>query len=151
MIGPSDVELARRCVEAHYAGCPQVLPGVPADMRGGRWRRGDWEDWILVPSRLAEADIVALEAELPFRLPPLFRAFLVSYFVLDMDFGEYRLPELPSDGPLVPARRFLVQLALWDIGYAQFGDHNYGDPLCFDLRAPTPEGTTPSWRSTTTG
>jgi hypothetical protein len=109
-------------------------------MRRGTWQRGDWMDWKLVPSRLTEADILTLENELPFHLPPLFRAFLVTYYVLDMDFGDFRLPQLPSDDPLVEVRRWLLQPALWQIGYAQFGGGTFGDPLCFDLRSATPGG-----------
>ena len=96
MIDTADVALVQRCLEAYYERCPKVLPGVPAEMRRGQWQKNDWVDWKLVPSRLTEADVTALEARLPFRLPPLFRAFLITYFVLDMDFGEFHLPALQA-------------------------------------------------------
>jgi hypothetical protein len=109
MIDPADIALVKRCLEAYYASCSQILPVVPADMRRGQWQESDWVDWKLIPSRLKEADVAALEARLPFGLPPLFRAHLVTYFVLDMDFGEFRLPALPSDAPLNNVQRYLVQ------------------------------------------
>jgi hypothetical protein len=143
MIEAADVDLVRRCLKAYYARCSQVLPGVPAEMRRGEWQQNDWVDWKLVPSRLTEADVLLLEAELPFRLPPLFRAFLVTYFVLDMDFGDFSLPQLPSDDPLKEVQRYLLQPDLWRIGYAQFAGGTCGDPVCFDLRAPTPDGDFP--------
>jgi hypothetical protein len=142
-VDATDVQHVRRCLEAYYARCSQVLPGVPDEMRRGEWQQDDWVDWKLVPSRLTEADVTALEAELPFRLPPLFRAFLVTYFVLDMDFGEFSLPQLPSDDPLVEVRRYLLQPQLWRIGYAQFAGGTCGDPVCFDLHSPTPDGDFP--------
>lgn len=37
----ADLQLAQRCVEAFYEQCPKVLPGVPAEMHGGQWQRGD--------------------------------------------------------------------------------------------------------------
>ena len=78
MIDPADVELAKRCLEAYYERCPQVLPGVPDEMKRGEWQKDDWVDWKLVPSRLTEADVIAMESELPFHLPPMFRAFGAS-------------------------------------------------------------------------
>jgi hypothetical protein len=143
MIDKVDVELVKRCLESYYEGCPQVLPGVPAELRRGEWQHNDWVDWKLVPSRVTEADVTELEAQLPFRLPPLFRAFLVTYFVLDMDFGEFCLPALPSDSPLRNVKRFLLQPRLWSVGYASFADGECGDPVCFDLQAPTPDGDYP--------
>lgn len=131
----ADVALAKRCLEAYYARCPQVLPRVPAEMRRGEWQQDDWVGWKLVPSRLTEADVAAPEAELPFRLPPLFRAFLVSYFVLDMDFGDFYLPRA--------VRRYLFQPDLWRIGYARFAGGTCGDPVCLDPHAPTPDGDFP--------
>lgn len=140
MINRADVDLVKRCLEAFYEGCPQVLPGVPTEMRRGEWQQDDWVDWKLISSRLTEADVIALESELPFHLPPLFRAFLITYFVLDMDFGEFHLPALPSNAPLENVKRFLLQPELWRIGYAQFAGNDCGDPVCFDLQAPTPDG-----------
>lgn len=140
MIDPADVALVKRCLESYYESCPQVLPGVPAEMLRGKLQDSDWVEWKLIPSRLTEADVVTLEHKLPFALPPLFRAFLVTYFVLDMDFGEFYLPALPSDAPLKNVEHYLLQPNLWKIGYAQFAGGTCGDPVCFDLKALTHEG-----------
>ena len=140
MIDPADVDFAKRCLETYYENCSQVLPGVPAEMRRGEWEQDGWTYWKLIPSRLTEADVHALESELTFHLPPLFRAFLISYFVLGLDFGEFQLPRLPCDEPLKEVRRYLLQPELWRIGYAQFGRNVEGDPVCFDLKAPAADG-----------
>jgi hypothetical protein len=143
MIPSADVQLVKRCLEAYYENCSQVLPNVPDDMKRGTWQQDDWVDWKMIPSRLTETDVEILEAKLPFRLPPLFRAFLVTYFVLDMDFGQFCLPALPSDDPLKHVKLYLLQTNLWRIGYAQFASGDCGDPVCFDLEAPTVEGDYP--------
>lgn len=143
MIDKADVQLVKQCLEAYYEKCTQVLPDVPAEMRRGMWQNNDWVGWKLLPSRLTEADVAALEARLPFCLPPLFRAFLVAYFVLDMDFGEFQLPALPRDDPLKYVRRFLLRDELWRIGYGPFAGGACGDPVCFDLQAPTLDGDYP--------
>ena len=143
MIDPADVDFAKRCLETYYENCSQVLPGVPAEMRRGEWEQDGWTYWKLIPSRLTEADVHALESELTFHLPPLFRAFLISYFVLGLDFGEFQLPRLPCDEPLKEVRRYLLQPELWRIGYAQFGRNVEGDPVCFDLKAPAADGDYP--------
>ena len=140
MIDNADVQLVKHCLDTYYTKCPQVLPRVPADMRRGQWQEDDWVDWKMIPSRLTEADVDALEKKLPFRLPPLFRAFLVTYFVLDLDFGEYQLPQLSSDAPLRDVQRYLLQPSLWAIGYSQCASSGCGDPVCFDLHAPHEEG-----------
>lgn len=140
MIATSDIQLVKQCLEAYYAFCPKTLPRVPDDMRDGNWQEDDWVRWKLIKSRLSEADVMALESELPFPLPPLFRAFLVTYHVLDMDFGEFVLPVLPSDEPLKDVKQYFSHTNLWDIGYAQFASGECGDPVCFDLRAPMPDG-----------
>lgn len=139
MIDAADIQQVKRCLEAYYVRCPQVMPGVPVEMRRGEWEKDGWMDWKLVPSRLTEVDVVALEAELPFRLPPFFRAFLVTYFVLDLDFGNFQLPALPSNDPLRDVRPCLLRPTLWRIGYAPCGGA-CGDPVCFDLQAPTCDG-----------
>lgn len=140
MIDTRDIQLVKHCLESYYANCPKELPVVPPEMRLGKWEQDDWVRWKLVESRLMEADVLAIEAELTFALPPLFRAFLVTYYVLDMDFGEFVLPALPSDDPLVQVRQNLFQTNLWEIGYAQFASGECGDPVCFDLQAPRPDG-----------
>jgi hypothetical protein len=137
MVEATDLALARRCLEAYYERCHQSLPVVPSDMRCDPSDTNEWVKWKLIESKLTEADILELERMLPFKLPPLFRAFLISYCVLDMDFGDFLLPELPSNTPLKKVRLYLLQRDLWDIGYAQFGSNPYGDPLCFDLQSPT--------------
>jgi hypothetical protein len=60
--------------------------------------------------------------------------------VLDMDFGEFHLPALPSDAPLKNVQRLLLQPRLWQIGYAQIAGNGCGDPVCLDLQVVTPEG-----------
>jgi hypothetical protein len=140
MIKTSDIQFVKQCLESYYAHCPQTLPDVPNEMRDGVWEEDDWVRWKLIESRLTEADVLDIENELPFRLPPLFQAFLVTYHVLDMDFGAFHLPELPSDKPLEQVRQYLFRTELWDIGYAQFASGESGDPVCFDLQAPMPDG-----------
>lgn len=140
MIADRDIQLVKQCLEAYYSFCPKMLPEVPDEMRDGSETDDDWVRWKLIESRLSEADVLELEEELPFSMPPLFRAFLVTYHVLDMDFGKFRLPELPSDAPLEQVRQYLFQANLWAIGYARFASGESGDPVCFDLRAPMPDG-----------
>lgn len=140
MIEVSDIQLAKRCLEAHYERCSKAHPTVPPEMRQGEGQQDGWMQWKLVTSRLTEVDVAAFEKELPFCLPSLFRAFLVSYYVLDMDVGGFPLSPLPSDAPLKYARHYLQQPSLWQIRYAQFAGAECGDPVCFDLQASTPDG-----------
>jgi hypothetical protein len=100
----------------------------------------EWVQWKLIESKLNERDILEFEAKLPYKLPPLFKAYLLSYCVLGMDFGDYYLPEISCDAPLRATENYALQPTLWAIGYGPFGGNPYGDPLCFDLQAPTPDG-----------
>ncbi|MFO0867135.1 MAG: SMI1/KNR4 family protein [Gemmataceae bacterium] len=140
MVDKGDIDLARYCLEAFYRNNQQVSPRVPEEMKTGTWEDDGWSHWQLIPSRVSEADVAAIEDMLPFSLPPLFRAILVSYFALDMTIGEFSLPEMPSDDPLSEVKAYLIRPTLWAIGYAPFAGNVEGDPVCFDLRADAPNG-----------
>lgn len=119
---------------------PAVAPGVPSDMRCSEPDGEGWCEWKMIPSSVKEADVAALEARLPCRLPPVLRAYLTTYCVLGMDFGEFLLPQVPSDKPLAAITRLLMSREPWAAGYVQIASTVDGDPVCLDVRSPTSDG-----------
>jgi hypothetical protein len=124
-----------------------LLPAVPEDMQV----KGevdpddsDWFVWRMLPSTVSEKDLAKLAAKLPAPLPPFYKSFLASRFVLDLDQGDYTLPSLPSDKPLYEVASLLRQDFAHGAGFMQFGQaRGCGDPLCFDIQRPTPDGDYP--------
>jgi hypothetical protein len=57
-----------------------------------------------------------------------------------MDFGEFHLPEVPSDKPLAPIASLLMSREMWAAGYVQVASTVDGDPVCLDVRSPTSDG-----------
>src|ERR1700681_208337 len=88
------------CLDAYYEHCSGLAVGVPEAMRLGESDGDGWCSWKMLPSSGNSSEVAALETQLPCRLPPVFRAFLTTRLVLDLDFGQFQLPELPSDEPL---------------------------------------------------
>ena len=94
------------------------------------------------PSLVQPRDVDALEADLRVRLPPFYRAFLCCRVVLGLDFGDYALPDVGCDDPLVEVRTLLS--ASLGPGFIQFGHaRGCGDPLCFDLTRADEDGDCP--------
>jgi hypothetical protein len=137
-----DRRFVEGCLEAAYEA-HTLLPFVPRDMRLGPPDAEGWADWKMLPSRVTEADIRALEKRLPAPLPPAFVAYLTARHVLAMNFGEYSLPVLPTRAPLRDARNFLMARELWPCGYLQFAGGPCGDPVCFDIARRRPNGDYP--------
>jgi hypothetical protein len=137
-----DRRLVESCLDAAYkARTP--LPGVPRDMRLGPPDAKGWSDWQMLPSRVNEAEVRALEHRLPAPLPPTSVAYLTARHVLGMEFGEYCLPQLPTRGALRQAREYLMARELWACGYLRFASGPCGDPVCFDIARPRPNGDYP--------
>jgi hypothetical protein len=129
------------CLAVYYdTHLPAVAAGVPSDMRASEPDGEGWCDWKMIPSSAKDADVSALEARLPCRLPPVLRAYLTTFCVLGMDFGEFHLPEVPSDKPLAHITSLLMSRELWAAGYVQVASTVNGDPVCLDVRSPTSDG-----------
>lgn len=104
-----------------------------------------WVQWKPLPSTVTEAEVRALEEEFGAEFPPLFRAFLTTSFVMNLEGGDVRLPALPSDAPLGEIQSMLEAWApLHESGYLAFADGpNDAGPLCFDTRRPREDGDCP--------
>lgn len=116
--------------------------GVPPEMMEGEIDSEGWVRWKMLPSRVSEEQIRNLEERLPGPLPPLFRAYLTTRFTMDVEWGEVRLPGVPSDNPLQEIERAIDDhdFLLGD-GYVAFGDSsNDIGPLCFDMHDRLPDG-----------
>lgn len=142
-ISDADRNFIEQCLDAWYDCCLRQAVDVPDDMRVDPLDDEEWTEWKMIPSRLTSDDLEALHAGLPAKLPPLFLAYLSTRHVLDMDFGEYALPALPSDKPLEHAARLLTNRDLWPAGYIQFASGECGDPVCFDFQRPQANGDYP--------
>ena len=98
MISEQDTALMQRCLDAYYQSCPQILPGPPIEMLVSEADQDEeWRKWRPIPSSFTLVDVARLEENLPAKLPSLFKTYLTTYHILDMDFGEYHLPPLPSN------------------------------------------------------
>jgi hypothetical protein len=117
-------------------------PRVPEDMRvpGSLPNSSGWMEWHIIPSRVSDTDLDNLEKDLPAKLPAIYRAYLSTYHIIDSDFGDWWLPELPSDRPLFRASQYLHQKDLWELDLMQIGSNPFGDPVCLDLRSKREDG-----------
>jgi hypothetical protein len=114
--------------------------GVPREMQVGEVNSEGWVEWCLLPSTLREADVEAMESDFRVRLPPPFRAFLLSRHQLfdQVQSRQYNqlvlMPDTPFGKPLSPLRELMsAWRPLIDAGFipfAQWGD-GWG-PMCFD-------------------
>ena len=73
--------------------------GVPELMQMGPIKDG-WVRWKLVPSTVSQEEIAQLEQEWGLCFPPLFRAFLTTYYHFFGVITQGRLPNQSSDCPL---------------------------------------------------
>lgn len=131
-----DQILVRQCLDAFYDRCPKILPGVPSDMLApDADLDAEWQKWKMLPSTVTKGELDAIDAELPAPLPSTFRYFLSTYHILDMDFGQYKLPVMPSNGPLGFAKWRLMHKEMWPAGFMEFAGTQDGDPVCFDIQS----------------
>lgn len=125
-----------------------IRPDAPADMIDGAPSESGWVPWKPVPSPVTDADILALEAAAGAPFPPLFRAWLMYKCLLMTDFGDFRLPETPSDDPLGDIAGYLAVMESHPYfrtrGFVPFAsDSNDVGPLCFDLNRSRADGDYP--------
>ncbi|MCI1695686.1 SMI1/KNR4 family protein [Aneurinibacillus aneurinilyticus] len=120
--------------------------GVPASMVNGEVDEEGYVAWKMLPSTVTEEEITEIEQGLPARLPPLFRAYLTTQFVLDMQIINppyfFMLPELPADNPF---QDIAFTLQAWNLllitGYIPFAEYQDGwGPVCFDTKQQTVDG-----------
>jgi hypothetical protein len=131
-----DQILVRQCLDAFYDRCPKILPGVPSDMLApDADLDAEWQKWKLLPSSVTIGELDAIDAQLPAPLPSTFRYYLSTYHILDMDFGQYKLPAMPSDGPLGFVKWRLMHTEMWPAGFMEFAGTGDGDPVCFDIHS----------------
>ncbi|MEM7315154.1 MAG: SMI1/KNR4 family protein, partial [Planctomycetota bacterium] len=115
--------------------------GVPADMRVDPSSEEEWQCWRPIDSSITLEMIADFERQLPAPLPQFFRAYILGCHTLGMDFGEYHLPESPSDKTLAQSFSTLPDSTFWAAGYMQFGSaRGCGDPLLFDFQSTTSDG-----------
>jgi hypothetical protein len=137
----SDVAYIRTRLAAWHAELDLPHPGVPVEMRTDPTCNEEWQSWRLIDSTYSWKDVNAFERRLPTPLPQFFKAYMLAFHTLGMDFGEYNLPESPSDRSL--ARNFVMLLddTFWATGYMQFGHaRGCGDPLLLDFQSVVKEG-----------
>ena len=134
----TSIDKAKKLIEAYYEQSMQIAPDVPKQMIMGDWEQDGWNQWKLIPSVLNSKDIASLEEKLPYKLPEFYKAYLLSYCVLEMDFGKYRLSTIRPDRPLESVKfnlfwETLSEEHLWKQGFAPFASNDHGDPVCFDI------------------
>ena len=132
-----DIDYIRTEIRDWHAQTDIPHPGVPSAMKADPASTEEWQSWHAIDSTFTTDAISELESQLPAPLPPFFRAYILSCHTLGMDFGEYNLPESPSDRTLSSSYGTLLVSTFWDAGYMQFGSaRGCGDPVCFDFRSP---------------
>ena len=136
-----DIAYIRTEIRGWHAQTDIPHPDVPADMRVDPGSSEEWQSWRAIDSTITPEMIASFEQQLPAPLPQFFRAYILACHTLGMDFGEYHLPESPSDKTLTHSFYTLSDSTLWAAGYMQFGSaRGCGDPLLFDFHTPTEDG-----------
>jgi hypothetical protein len=145
----TDTQLVAAVVDGHYDSLVAVdlawLPEPPSQMVIGEPNPDGWVRWHTVPSPVTDADLAAVEAWLPARLPSAMKTYFTYRCILMTD--RLMLPEVPADDPLGP---FVAEAKAWapllEAGYipfAEFGD-GYG-PVCLDTRQPNGDDYAVGW------
>ncbi|MGF9698470.1 SMI1/KNR4 family protein [Paenibacillus sp. MABNR03] len=134
----------REILMSHPAKTEEEDYGVPVEMQDGAVDEEGWVRWRMLPSTVTEDQIRELEQsfELHVPIPPLYRAFLSTRYVLNVylryDDFVIGLPNLPSDRPLEDLH------GLWSAwkpliskGYVPFATYeDDAGPVCWDIRNP---------------
>src|SRR5262249_34876212 len=118
----SDIEYIRERLAAWLAQEWLPHPGVPVEMRTDPTSNEEWQSWRLINSTYSLEEVNAFEQQLPAPLPQFFKAYMLASHSLNMDFGEYSLPESPCDRALAHNFYVLLDDTFWAAGYMQFGD-----------------------------
>jgi hypothetical protein len=133
-----DIELVRKQLREWHSRTSYPFPGVPPEMRVDPTSTEEWQEWKLIDVAYELTEVESLEAKLPVPLPQYFKAFMLSYHTMNMDFGEYSLPESWSDRPLARNFGILLDPSFWEAGYLQIGNaRGCGDPLLLDFQSVT--------------
>lgn len=119
-----------------------VTPKTPRDMIVGSVDVEGWAEWQLRPcTQDVDSLFSQLEQECGSPFPASFKRWYGAYFTLDMDCSVVRLPPNPSNAPLIPLRKLLLNGSPFatrprSLGLLPFGDEAMMDagPLCFDSR-----------------
>lgn len=96
----SDIDYIRTRLAAWLEQQSLPHPGVPVEMRTDPSSIEEWQSWRLIDSTYSLEDVNAFERRLPAALPQFFKAYMLACHTLSMDFGEYTLPDSPSDRTL---------------------------------------------------
>jgi len=137
----TDIAYIRTGLAAWHAQLALPFPGVPVEMRTDPTCDDEWQSWRLIDSTYSMTDVDAFEQQLPAPLPQFFKAYMLAFHFLNMDFGEYSLPESPSDCTLARNFNTLLNDTFWTAGYMQFGDaRGCGDPLLMDFHSVDEQG-----------
>ena len=118
--------------------------GVPVDMQDGAVDEEGWVRWRMLASTVTEDEIRDLEKScgLPVPVPPLYRAYLSTRYVMNvyLRFDDFvlGLPDLSSDRPL---RRLQDLWVAWKPliaeGYIPLATYeDDAGPVCWDIRKP---------------
>ncbi|XOK60357.1 SMI1/KNR4 family protein [Paenibacillus elgii] len=135
-----------------------VQEKVPQEMRDGEVDEEGWVKWKLLDSTIGEDEIRAVESEYAVEFPPLFKAFLMSYHYVSLQFdnvevdGEYigdcqfiEMPSLSSEDKL-QSLEFLINAwePLLSAGYVPFAEcEDSQGPVCFDTMRRQEDGDCP--------
>ncbi len=139
-----DILYIRTEVRDWHAQMNLPHPCVPTGMRTDPNSDEEWQSWHAIDSTFTLEAVAEFERPLPAALPQLFRAYILGCHTLGMDFGEYRLPDSPSNKTLKQNFYTLRDPTFWAAGYMQFGvARGCGDPLVFDFQSPTADGDYP--------
>jgi hypothetical protein len=123
------------CVEnglnAHPGDIPKEMLDIKAD------NDQEWKTWVPIPSSVKDDEILELEKELGFKLPPSYISFLQHKHFIDLTIGEVSFFRHPSSGwqkSILDGvfhgypREYLI-----DKGYMPFADFSDWGLMCFDL------------------
>ncbi|GED15297.1 SMI1/KNR4 family protein [Aneurinibacillus migulanus] len=153
----TDKEFIALCLDTYFSKHHRVqmrLPiktdpedgGVPLSMVNGEVDEEGYVEWKMLPSTVTGEEVTEIEKSLPAPFPPLFRAYLTTRFVLDMQVVNppyfFMFPELPADNPF---RDITFTLQAWNLllttGYIPFAEYQDGwGPVCFDTKQQTADG-----------
>lgn len=140
----ADIEYIRKELSKHHSQIDLPHPGVPVEMRVDPDSDEEWQYWRLIEPGYTLDDVTAFEEQLPAPLPQFVRAYMLAYHTVDMDFGEYHLPESLSNHTLQENFSQLRISLFWEAGYLIFGGaRGCGDPLVLDFQSPTVDGDYP--------
>jgi SMI1 / KNR4 family (SUKH-1) len=137
----ADIDYIREQLRNWHAQQNLPHPGVPVEMRVDPTSKEEWQSWRLIDSTYGLQTVEEFESRLPAPLPQFFKAYILSCHTMNMDFGEYQLPESWSNRTLEQNFYELLITNFWGAGYMQFGAaRGCGDPLLFDFQSPNNEG-----------